>query len=359
MGDELTGWRALLAELRDTSWMYLVVPPALTAFFAVTGLVELSSVPIDLFANGVVMTSIGTVLSAVHLLVLAPGARRLGLPATVPVAWGLRVVAVTVGVVVGADVATRILAVFGIADDSWATRWGIVRIGAVVSAVLIGVTAMRHREIRRRWVVEEREARARDEVVKARLLALQARTDPHFLFNALNTVAALIAEDPVQAERAVERLSDLFRYALEGSRRDRVPLRDELAAVDDTLHIEQLRFGDRLVVVRRIDADTVDLPIPPLVLQPLVENAVQHGLSSRRTGGTVTIGASRDGPVLVLTVDDDGLGADAPRSRGAGTTHVDLGRRLALTYGPEATFVAGARPSGGYRAELRLPLGDR
>ena len=358
MGDELTGWRALLAELRDTSWMYLVVPPALTAFFAVTGLVELSSVPIDLFANGVVMTSIGTVLSAVHLLVLAPGARRLGLPATVPVAWVLRVVAVTVGVVVGAESRDPDPGVVRDRGRQLGHPVGIVRIGAVVSAVLIGVTAMRHREIRRRWVVEEREARARDEVVKARLLALQARTDPHFLFNALNTVAALIAEDPVQAERAVERLSDLFRYALEGSRRDRVPLRDELAAVDDTLHIEHLRFGERLVVVRRIDADTVDLPIPPLVLQPLVENAVQHGLSSRRTGGTVTIGASRDGPVLVLTVDDDGLGVDAPRSRGAGTTHVDLRRRLALTYGPEATFVAGPRP-GGYRAELRLPLGDR
>jgi two-component system sensor histidine kinase AlgZ len=356
---EGSGWHAVVDEFRDTSWMYVVVPPALTAFFAAAGLVERASVPAEWFANQVVMLSIGATLSLVHLGVLGPVARRLGLDRSMPLAWAVRTTSVAVGVVVGADLSTRILAAVGIADDSWDTRWGIVRIGAVVSAVLLGVVAMRQREVRRRQIVEAREAGARDELVRARLQALQARTDPHFLFNALNTVAALVAEDPVLAERAIERLSDLFRYALEGSRRDRVPLRDELAAVDDTLFVEGLRFGDRLTVVRRIDADVLELPIPPLVLQPLVENAIGHGLAPRRTGGTVTIVARRDGSSLVLAVDDDGVGASAPPSRGAGTTHADLRRRLALAWGARATFRAGPLPAGGYRAELRLPMEDR
>jgi two-component system sensor histidine kinase AlgZ len=334
-------------ELRDTGWTYLAVPLALTAFFAVTGLVPLTEVPVDLFANLVVMLSIGSVLSLVHVAVLVPAARALGLPEEGWTGALLRLASVTIGVVVGADLATRVLARVGIADDDWDTRWGIVRIGSVVSAVLIGVLAMQHREVRRRRQVEA-------EAVRARLQALQARTDPHFLFNALNTVAALIGEDPALAERAVERLSDLFRYALEGSARERVTLGEELAAVDDLLFVESLRLGDRLAVERRVDPELRSVRIPPLVLQPLVENAVRHGLSPRRSGGTVRIAASREGGDLVLVVEDDGLGANAPRSTGAGTTHADLRRRLALTWGRGASLRAGPI-AGGYRAELRLP----
>jgi two-component system sensor histidine kinase AlgZ len=260
-----------------------------------------------------------------------------------------RIGSVGTALLLGADLSARLLVELGLATEVDPVRWQIARVGAVVSTLMIGALTMRARAARREDAV-------RREAERARLQALQARTDPHFLYNALNTVAALIPADPRAAEDAVLRLSDLFRYVLDGARRERVGLGQELAAVDDYLGIEGLRLGERLRVVRAVEAGAAEASVVPLLLQPLVENAVRHGVATRSTGGTVTVRVHRTGPGgerLELVVEDDGPGhATSP---GSGTSQADLARRLALVYGDRASFEAGPRPDGGYRARIVVP----
>lgn len=139
-------------------------------------------------------------------------------------------------------------------------------------------------------------------VTRAQVQALQARIRPHFLFNSMNTVAALVRVDPAAAERTIEDLADLFRAALasdgEGT------LGEELALVDRYLDIEQLRLGPRLRVERELDGLPADFRLPRLLLQPLVENAIRHGIAPRREGGTVRLGGSCDAGMLRLWVEN-------------------------------------------------------
>jgi sensor histidine kinase YesM len=206
--------------------------------------------------------------------------------------------------------------------------------------------------------VELREERARRDALKAQLETLQARTDPHFLYNSLNMVAGLIDEDPALAERVLEKLSDLFRYALEGSRKARVTLGEELAAVRGYLEVQSLRLGERL----RFEIDAADgvesLSVPPLVLQPLVENAVLHGVSPRVDGGAVLVRARRRNGLLELSVEDDGSGPGSSPSTGTRTSLRDLQERLDLLYGGEAKLESGKSENGGYRVRVELPLSE-
>jgi LytS/YehU family sensor histidine kinase len=179
--------------------------------------------------------------------------------------------------------------------------------------------------------------------------------NPHFLFNSLNTVAALIGEDPARAERAVERLAASYRYTLEGSRRARVTVAEELAGLEDYLALERLRFGDRLTVTIDVAPAVGSVELPPLVLQPLVENALKHGVAARRGAGQVLVRAALEGDALVLTVEDDGPGPGASTHVGAGSTHDDLRARLALTYGEAGTLVTDRGPLGGYRVRVSMP----
>src|SRR5699024_6581730 len=153
-------------------------------------------------------------------------------------------------------------------------------------SALIGAALLRYFHVVAQWQAR-RAASAR-----AQVDALQARIRPHFLFNSMNTVAALVRVDPDAAERTVEDLAELFRAAL-GSEGDS-NLGDELALVDRYLAIEQLRLGERLRVDRRLDGLPLDMPMPRLLLQPLVENAVRHGIQSCRQGGTVTLSGQVD-----------------------------------------------------------------
>jgi two-component system sensor histidine kinase AlgZ len=206
--------------------------------------------------------------------------------------------------------------------------------------------------------LEVREQRARLAAVQAELRALQARTNPHFLFNSLNSVAGLIAEDPERAELMLEKLSAVFRYALEGSRRQTVPLAAELAAVSTYLGVEGIRFGGRLVTEIDIDQDPAvqDLPVPPLVLQPLVENAILHGIAVRQGPGVVTLRVARRDHQVVITVENDGGGDAVVEPTGSHSALGDLQERLRLLYGSAATLRHGPRRPDGYRAELVLPL---
>jgi two-component system sensor histidine kinase AlgZ len=183
--------------------------------------------------------------------------------------------------------------------------------------------------------------------------ALQARIRPHFLFNSMNTVAALVRLDPAAAERTIEDLSELFRAALgqHGSRDG--TLGEELTLVDRYLAIEQLRLGERLRVRRDLDSLPRDVPLPRLLLQPLVENAVRHGIQPLREGGEVILSGRRKGDVLVVVIDNPLPSSPASAGHGHGLDNVR--QRIAHHYGARGKVTAG--PEGDrFVVRLQLPL---
>ncbi len=204
------------------------------------------------------------------------------------------------------------------------------------------------------WL-RDRAEDAREGALRARLAALQAQVNPHFLFNTLNAIAALIPKDAAAAEETVERLASVLQYSIASSSRGRVKLGEELAAVRDYLDIEHARFGERLRSSIEVDRGLEDYAIPPMLLQPLVENAVLHGLSSRDEGGAVLVQGREEAGAMILRVSDDGVGPGGSKRRGNRTGLDNLRERLALTYGADAKLSVGARPGGGFECEIRVP----
>jgi two-component system, LytTR family, sensor histidine kinase AlgZ len=147
--------------------------------------------------------------------------------------------------------------------------------------------------------------------MQARLSSLESRIHPHFLFNTLNSISALIREDPARAERTVERLAALLRYSLDTGAKLVVPLRQELRLVEDYLQIEKTRFGDRLRYTLSVPAELEDFEVPPLTLQTVVENSIKHVVSPSRQGSEIRIAARLEAGCLLLEVSDDGPGFDA------------------------------------------------
>ncbi len=234
-------------------------------------------------------------------------------------------------------------------------RAGVLWVATPVTVVMVAIGRERDR-LQTRTALAERDAEVRTrQALRAELAALRSRTNPHFLFNALNTIAALIAEDPPVAERAVERLAALLRFALDAGRHDAVPLHAELAAVEGYLELERLRFGDRMRTRIDVDPALLEVRVPPMSLQPLVENAVLHAVAARRAPTEIELSVRRDGAAIELCVRDDGPGGDT--HHGTGTAQSDLRARLQLLHGADATLVAGPRSGGGYEVVLRLPVG--
>jgi two-component system sensor histidine kinase AlgZ len=225
-------------------------------------------------------------------------------------------------------------------------------IATTVVSVVVTTSMSYYRLKRRAEEIERREQAARQAAVRAELAALQARTNPHFLFNSLNTVASLIAVDPPCAEATLERLAGLFRYALDGSRRESVRLSDEIEVTRTYLDIESLRFGERLRYRIDVPDDLGQLVLPPLTLQPLVENAVIHGIAPRREGGSVRVTARRAGDRVSLCVEDDGPGHSS--HKGSGTALEDLRLRLEVFYGGRASLERRTTEAG-HTVELSLP----
>jgi signal transduction histidine kinase len=195
-------------------------------------------------------------------------------------------------------------------------------------------------------------AEARNQATEAQLSALQARMNPHFLFNSLNTVAALVRESPETAERTVEHLADVLRRTLDRSREPLSTVGDEVEYLEAYLAVEKERWGDRLEVEWRIDPRTRSQPLPPMTLQPLVENALKHGLGARLEGGRLTLGAELSNGHLVLTVSDDGAGFPSRAEEHTGLGN--LRRRLATLYGEEASLVIERREPG-TRVVVQVP----
>jgi two-component sensor histidine kinase len=197
----------------------------------------------------------------------------------------------------------------------------------------------------------------RAQLAQAQLLVLKSQLQPHFLFNALNTISAHVRSNPAAAERVVERLSRFLRQSLDSADVHEVTLRQELENIEPYLEIEQLRFEERLNIRRDIASDVLDAVVPHLVLQPLVENAVRHGLSKRAAGGTVAICARREQNELLLEIRDDGAGLPAgftlanDAGLGLSNTRSRLQQLYRQRYHMEVTS-----NGGGTVVRLRLPL---
>jgi len=204
-------------------------------------------------------------------------------------------------------------------------------------------------------------AELRRELVEAKLNALRMQLNPHFLFNTLHAISALIHEDPEAADRMVARLSELLRLSLDQTKPQEVPLSEELSFLDRYLEIECTRFGDRLKIERQVQDEAQSAMVPFLLLQPLVENAVRHGIEPREKTGHIAIVARRNNGMLELRVRDDGAGlptTDAPPARqGVGLSNTQS--RLKHLYGEHFKFELSDLPEGGLEARIAIPYSSK
>ena len=192
---------------------------------------------------------------------------------------------------------------------------------------------------------------------EARLAALSSQINPHFLFNTLNSVAALIRLDPEQARQVVHRLSKILRRLLR-QQENLITLREELSFIDDYLSIEMVRFGDKLRFVKEIEPSTLDMLVPSMLLQPLVENSIRHGLSSKVDGGTIRVRSRMAGARLQILVEDDGIGIPEAKlatlfEQGIGVNNVN--ERLKVLFGGEYKMWIDSRLGEGTSTGIELP----
>ena len=201
---------------------------------------------------------------------------------------------------------------------------------------------------------EEREAQARIMAREAELRALKAQVNPHFLFNSLHSISALTSVDPSQAREICIQLGDFLRRTLGLGEKSMVPLREELALVESYLRVEQARFGPRLKFEESFDPGALDAAVPPLLLQPLVENAIVHGISNLPEGGWIRLVARHERDELALVVENKmDIETPSPRRNGVGLKNVR--QRLEACFGGRARISAG-RDGGCFRVSLTLPL---
>jgi two-component system LytT family sensor kinase len=194
-------------------------------------------------------------------------------------------------------------------------------------------------------------------LMKTRLAALSSQINPHFLFNTLNSVSSLIRTNPEQARAVVHKLSSILRRLL-SKHENFSPLRDELSFIDDYLAIEMVRFGDKLRFEKDISPETLDMPVPSMLLQPLVENSIRHGLSGKLEGGMIRVRSQAAGGRIRLAVEDDGVGIPEARlatllEQGIGVSNVN--ERLKVLFGNDYRMYVDSRPEGGTRIEIEIP----
>jgi sensor histidine kinase YesM len=195
---------------------------------------------------------------------------------------------------------------------------------------------------------------------QAQLQALKMQLHPHFLFNALHSISALVHSDPEAADKMIARLGDFLRLTLDASAAQEVTLRQELEFLNCYLEIERIRFHDRLTTRLEVDPQTLDCRVPNLILQPVVENAIRHGVAPRSAPGHVEIRAERHGQTLRLQVRDNGAGLPADNSRrastGGGVGLANTRARLSQLYGASHRFELANDPRGGAIATIEIPF---
>ncbi|MEO5689725.1 MAG: histidine kinase [Burkholderiaceae bacterium] len=240
----------------------------------------------------------------------------------------------------------------------WRAIWGVIAYAAIATAFTAWLQSRRAR------AATLAAAQAESALARAELAVISGKLNPHFLFNTLNSLIALTRKDAQAAEAALMRFSGMLRYVLDTKRSadGRVPLGDEIEFVRDYLALESLRLGRRLQVDWELDPATLADEIPPLSLQPLVENAIQHGIAPRVDGGRVGIRSARNtmNQGLELSVEDDGAGCepaklDEPSPERSGIGLTALRRRFALDYDGRARLQIRTRPGAGFRVDLWIP----
>lgn len=226
----------------------------------------------------------------------------------------------------------------------------------VSAPIVVGIALKVWNALRTEMALEEQKRL----LLEARLDALQRQINPHFLFNTLNSIASLVRVKPEMAREMTVKLANILRALL----RDHdtyVPLREELSFTDDYLDIEVVRFGpEKLRVEKEIDPRTLDVLVPSILLQPLIENSIKHGLEPRIHGGTVTLRSTMEGDCVRIEVADDGVGmgprpAGALRRTGAGIGMKNVQERLEVLYGNRARFEVESRPGRGTLVRIELP----
>jgi len=190
--------------------------------------------------------------------------------------------------------------------------------------------------------------------------ALQSQINPHFLFNTLNSIASLVRFDPDMARVLIVKLANILRRLLRKSD-SFVPLREELDFIDDYLDIEVVRFGrDKLRVVKELDPATLEMIVPSMLLQPLIENCIKHGLSPQIEGGSIVVRSAVTGSMLNIEVEDDGVGMTVPGGSaavmpGPGIGMSNVAERLKVLYGETASMMVSSSGRKGTRITIRLP----
>jgi two-component sensor histidine kinase len=221
-------------------------------------------------------------------------------------------------------------------------------------AVLAGIHGLRFYEQAKER--ERREGELESRLAQARLEALRMQLNPHFLFNTLNSIASLVYENPRAADDMIASLSGLLRLTLKAPELQEVSLREEFEFLDQYLRIEQARFGDRLKVERQIEPAALDVLVPTLILQPLAENAIKHGLEKQLAPGVLRITVGRAGDCVRLEVQDNGRGCppeEREAKKGVGLTNTRA--RLQQLYGAAARLEIRADGGQGFAVEIHLP----
>jgi two-component system sensor histidine kinase AlgZ len=218
----------------------------------------------------------------------------------------------------------------------------------LAAAVYYAVLAVERSRAAERQALEL-EIKARE----AELRALKAQLDPHFLFNSLNTIGALAGSDPQGARKMTILLAEFLRRSLRAGGEESIPLGEELAHAASYLAVERARFGDRLVFELAVDEAARSCPVPPLLLQPLVENAVRHGIAQLLEGGAIRLTARCAGGDLSIAVENP-RDADQPSAHGGGVGLANVAARLQARYGGTARLAVSS-PPGCFRVEITLP----
>ncbi|HEY4129397.1 MAG TPA: histidine kinase [Gemmatimonadaceae bacterium] len=192
---------------------------------------------------------------------------------------------------------------------------------------------------------------------QAQLQVLKLEMQPHFLFNALHSISALIDSDPAAANDTLVLVSDMLRHAVETSRVQEVSLREEIRTVRLYTQIQQVRFGERLQLAWEIDDETLDAAVPHMLLQPLIENAIKHGIEVDSTAGRIEVRAMRDREYILITIRDDGPGCSTPSPRrGPGKGVANVRSRLSQLYPERYVFELVDAPGGGAQVTIRIPF---
>jgi len=243
---------------------------------------------------------------------------------------------------------------FALTTDKWPIRFAVWTSAAIV----VGIPLKIWNAIRNERFLEEQKRL----LLEARLDALQRQINPHFLFNTLNSIASLVRFRPEQARELIVKLANILRALLK-DHDSYILLRDELSFTDDYLGIEVVRFGaEKLRVVKEIDPATLELPVPSMLLQPLIENGIKHGLEPRISGGTITVRSRIEHGRMIIEVEDDGVGIAPGRShssgvlRGAGIGMKNVRERLEVLFGGDAMFDVTSRPGRGTKVTLAIPV---